>query len=140
MRVAHAHQIGVVVDARRERAQHVVEPRDDLIERNPHPERLDVVLDIHRGRAEVQLAASDRCLAREHANLGHEIVADLALDRERRRQINVLGMCAQVVEFGVADEPGALLRFRERHPDRAPQLASLAFGEELSQRRARVAP
>ena len=71
----------MAVDPRGERAKQVVERCDDLIQREPHPKRLDVVLDVHRGRAEVQLSAADGGLGRKHANLRHEVVADLTLDR-----------------------------------------------------------
>ena len=36
----------------------------------------------------MELAAADFRLRGEHANLGHEIVADLALDRERGVEVD----------------------------------------------------
>ena len=68
---------------------------------------LDGILDVHRGRAEVELAAADRRLRGEDANLGHQIVVDLALDRQRRLDIDLAGVRAQVVELGLATSPCA---------------------------------
>ena len=88
----------------------------------------------------MDLSAADRCLRCKDADLGHQIVTDLALDRERGVDVDVVGVRAQIVEFGLRDEAGPLLRFGERDPHGAPQLAALAFGEELAQRRAPVSP
>ena len=88
----------------------------------------------------MDLAAADGRLRREDANLGHEVVPDLAFDGERRGQIDVVGVGAQVVELGLADQACALLRLGERDPHGAPQLTALALGEEFAQRRARVPP
>jgi hypothetical protein len=67
-------------------------------------------------------------------------VPDLAFDRQRRGEIDLVGMRAQVVDFCLRHEARELLRLRQRNPNRAPQLAAFAFGEELAERRACVAP
>ena len=46
----------------------------------------------------------------------------------------------KIVEFGLRDQVRTLLRFGQRNPYRAPQLAPLAFGEKLAERRIRIAP
>ena len=47
-------------------------------------------------------------------------------------------MGTQIVELGLRDEAGTLLRLGQRDPDGPPQLAPFAFGEELAQGRAPV--
>ena len=50
-------------------------------QRQSHAERLDVILDVHRRRAEVELAPAGGRLLGEDADFRHQVVADLVLDR-----------------------------------------------------------
>ncbi len=88
----------------------------------------------------MDLPAADRRLAREDADLRHQIVTDLALDGEGRVEVDLLTVRAQVVEFGGGDEAGAALGVGERDPHGAPQLAPFPFREELAQRGSAIAP
>ncbi len=88
----------------------------------------------------MDLAAADRRLRRVDANLGHEVVADLALDRQRRFEIDVLAVRAQVGQFFGRDEAALGLGFRQRDPHRPPELAPFVFGEELAQFGPAVSP
>ncbi len=130
----HADAIGVLArcgaaNAREQR----VEALADRGEPAAQAIRLDRILDIHRGRAEMQLAAAERRLRGEDADLGHQIVPDLALDRQRRFDIDVVDVRAQIVEFGLRDEAAAELRRGERDPDLAPETAPLVLGEQPAQ-------
>ncbi len=79
----------------RERAQQRVEILADIRERFAQPVRLDRVLDVHRRGAEMDLAAADLRLRSEDADLGHQIVADLALDLERSLDVHRRSACAR---------------------------------------------
>ena len=88
----------------------------------------------------MNLAAADRRLRGIDANLRHEIVPDLALDRQRRVEIDVFAVRAQIVEFGLRDEAALHLRLGQRDPHRTPQLAPLVFGEQRAQLGPSVSP
>ncbi len=83
----------------------------DQRQRDAQPVGLDGVFHVHRRGAEVQLAASVRRLTREDANLGHQIVVDLAFDRKRRVDVDLAGVRAQIGDLGLVDEPLRALRF-----------------------------
>jgi len=89
-------QVGVQLDALGERAQQFVDPIDDA----GHGKASRNVSTVSSMSIEVaprlQLAAADRRLLRIDANLGHQVMADLALDRERSGQIDVVGMCPEI--------------------------------------------
>jgi hypothetical protein len=78
----------------------------------------------------MQLPPADRRLRSEDADLRHEIVPDLPLDRERRIDIDVLDMGAQIVEFGLRDEAAPQLGSGERYPGLTPKTATLVLGEQ----------
>ena len=78
----------------------------------------------------MQLAAAPLRLLREDADLGHEIVVDLALDLERRLDVDLAGVRAQVGDLASAIEPLRGLRLGQRDPDRAPEPAARLLGEE----------
>ena len=84
----------------------------------------------------MQLAAAATCLLREDANLGHQIVMDLALDLERRFDVDLAGVRAQIVDLGLLDQPLGGLRFGQRDPYGAPEPAAL-FSEKSERKLAR---
>ena len=88
----------------------------------------------------MELAAAVLCLRREDADLGHQIVVDLALDRERRFDIDLAGVRPQIVEFGLRDEALRGLGLGQRHPNRAPEPPARLLGEERTKLRATVSP
>ena len=140
MRVAHADEVRVPLDLRHERGQQLVERREQQRKGAAHAIGLDRILDVHRGSAKMNLAAADFCLRCIDANLGHEIVPDLAFDRESRIEIDVFAVRAQVGEFRRRHETAFSLRFGQRDPNRAPQFAALVLGEERAQFGPAVAP
>ncbi len=78
-----------------ERGQQTPEILANVRKREAQPIRLHRVLDVHRGRTEMQLSAAALCLLGEDANLGHQIVMNRALDLERGLDVDVGGMRAQ---------------------------------------------
>ena len=59
-------------------------------------QRVGVVFDVHRGRAQVDDAAADRALLGVGPHLGHQVVVDFGLDLLRALQVHVVLVGAQV--------------------------------------------
>lgn len=140
MRKGHANEVGTGANRLTEGGEQRIQVFADIREREAQPIRLDGVLDIHRGCAEVQLPAAARGLPGEHANLGHEVVMYRALDLERRVDVDIGGVRAQIVEFGLFDETLSGLRLRERDPDGSPQPSPRLLRVERAQLRTAISP
>jgi hypothetical protein len=137
---AHAHEIGVLAYFFGERFEQHLKACAQPCEPQAQPIRVDRVFDVHRCGTEMDLAAADRRLRRKDANLGHEIVMDLAFHLERRVDVDATGVRTQIVQFRRSDQPFRALRLRQRHPHRAPQPPARPFGEKRAKCRATVSP
>ncbi len=88
----------------------------------------------------MELPATALRLPGEDADLGHQVVADLALDLERGVDVDLARVRAQVLQLGGGDEPAASLRLGERDPHGAPQSPPLRLGEQFAQLGVPVSP
>ncbi|HTX03735.1 MAG TPA: hypothetical protein VMD07_08640 [Candidatus Acidoferrales bacterium] len=59
-------------------------------------------------------------------------MTDLALDRERRIDVDVVCVRLDIGKLRFRHEATAHLRFGKRYPDETPESAPLALGEELA--------
>src|SRR5579872_5887970 len=109
MCVAHADDARRGGDSLGKRPQELVNCVLEDLERFADTEDLDGVLDVHRGGTQMELAAADFGLRSEDANLGHQIVPDLALDRESAVDVDFLCMGSQIGELGFVYQAAARL-------------------------------
>ena len=138
--IPHARERRVLFHARGETAEQGVEAFAEQRERAPHAVRFDRVFHVHRRGTEMNLAAADRRLRSEDANLGHEVVPDLAFDRMRGRDVDLARVGGDVGEFGGTHEPATRLRTSERDPYRAPETPPFPFGKQFAKLGASVSP
>ncbi len=106
----------------------------------PQTVDLDIIFDVHRCRAQMQLAAADRRLFREDANLRHQIVMNLRFDLMCGIQIDVVAMRAQIGDLFRRDESRVGLRFRQRDPNGAPQTPAFVLRKERTKFRPPISP
>lgn len=78
----------------------------------------------------MELATADLCLGREHANFGHQIVVNLALDCEGRLDIYFGRVRFEIGDFFRRYEAFLGLSLGKRNPDRPPQNTALFFREQ----------
>ncbi len=88
----------------------------------------------------MQLPAAHFGLRCKDANLGHEVVMDLAFDLQRGLHIDLIRVRAQVVQLVLRHKAMPALRACKRNPHRAPKSAALLFGEQCAQFGATVSP
>ena len=62
--------------------------------------------------------AADRALFGKGANLGHEIVANLALNFRSPANVDIPDVVAQIGDLFGGHQPGFVLGFGQRHPKR----------------------
>jgi hypothetical protein len=67
-------------------------------------------------------------------------VADLGLDFERARQVDVLGVRLELGQLRGRDQAGLGLRRGQRDPDAAPELAARVFAPQRAHLARGVAP
>ena len=91
------------------------------------------ILDVHRGRAQVQLSAPDWRLCGKDPNLGHQVVMDLAFDGQRRLDIDAVDVSLQIGQLLGRNEALGRLRLRQADPHFAPQPSSRPLGKERAQ-------
>ena len=123
--------VGPGLDLPGEGQQQVAQLAQQQVERLALAQHLGVVLDIHRGRAQVDDPAADRALLGIGAHLGHQVVVDLRLDLQRPRQVDLIGVVAQIGDLLRRHQPGGLFRFGQRHPDAPPQPPLACLAPEL---------
>ncbi len=112
----------------------------DQIQRIPEAQRVGVVLDIHRGCAQVDDAAADGALLGVSPHLGHQVVVDLRLDFQRSREINVVLMGAQIGGLLGGHQSCRLLRLGQCDPDPPPKPAFVRLAPQPAHLRRAVAP
>ena len=73
-------------------------------------------------------------------DLGHQVVADLALDRLGTCNVDVVLVGAQIGDLLGADQAGLVLRLGQRHPEAAQQTALLCLAPDAAHGVAAIAP
>ena len=140
MRERHGRRIGPAFDLLGKGHQQRGQLRQDQVQGVPDAEGIGVILDIHRGRAQVDDAAADRALLGVGPHLGHQVVVDLRLDGLCPRQVDLIRVCNEIGDLLGGHQPGGLLRFGQRHPDAPPQAPPLHFAPQGPHLRRSVAP
>ena len=85
-------------------------------------------------------AAADAALLGEGANLGHHVVARLALDLQGPGDIDAIDVGLQVGQLLGRHQPGDVLRRGQRHPHLPHQPPLVRLRPEIAHRLAAVAP
>lgn len=88
----------------------------------------------------MQLPAADFCLGSEDRNLCHQVVVNLAFDRERRIDVDLAAVGFQIGKFGFADEAVFGLRFGECHPNGTPEFAPFQLGKQRAKFSSAISP
>ncbi len=120
MRKCHQRSIGPFFNKMTKDLQERQERIQDQVEALAHTQGIGIILDIHRGRTQVDDPAACRTLIGEYAHFGHQVVQDLFFDFEGTRQIDLILMCAQVGHLLGPDKTVFGLNFCQGNPQLPP--------------------
>ena len=113
---------------------------ENEIKRGADAQRVGVVFDVHRGRAEVDDPPADGTLLRKGFDLGHQVVVNFRFDGERAFDIHFIGMVAQAFDLRRSDEAKLGLSLRQRDPDATPESPLVFFAPQAAHLVTAVAP
>ncbi len=101
--------------------QHRVQLLPDEIKGLANAHGVGVELNVCTRRSQVDHRPTDGTLLGKRAYRGHQIVVNLALDLRNAGQINLILMRKQIGQLIVINQPGLVLRGRQRDPDPAEE-------------------
>ena len=103
--------------ARQEYRQFLADERESLFDL----QGFGVVLDIHRGGAQMDDSPAGLALGCVHLDLSHQVMMQLLFDLQRPGNIDLTGVVFQILHLLRGDQSPFHLGFSHHHPQLAPQ-------------------
>ncbi len=112
----------------------------DQVQRISQPDCISVVLNVHRGGAQMQDRPADRTIFGVGTQFGHQVVPDLGLNLMGALDVHLVYVGAQVGHLLGRHQPQGVLGLGQCQPDASPEPPLVRITPQLTHRVAPIAP